>query len=89
MPHNAPPLYPPRWTRFASISGKEGSVDLGICTVKADEDFVEKGMYQFSRPMINAPDVEKRVLIVETVAPFRQVRERERERERERDERMI
>ena len=83
MPHNAPPLYPPRWTRFASISGKEGSVDLGICTVKADEDFVEKGMYQFSRPMINAPDVEKRVLIVETVAPFRQVRERERERERE------
>jgi hypothetical protein len=54
--------------------------------VKADEDFVEKGMYQFSRPMINAPDVEKRVLIVETVAPFRQVqRERERERERESD----
>ena len=44
-PPLTPPLSPVSWTRFASISGKEGSVDLGICTVKADEDFVEKGMY--------------------------------------------
>ena len=58
------------WTRFGSIA--EPKKDLAICDQPPAAPFVEKGMFQFSRAMIMSHDTQKRVLVKETVAPYRQ-----------------